>query len=531
MNADRLLIAAFIALITALTFYFPGHTWLQSDTQIYVPLLEHIDDPSALSRDFLVSHTHLAFTLWDEIAIGLHRLTRASFESVLLFQQAVLRALGVLGIYLLASAMPLARKMALLVAAVASLGTMIVGPAVLTIEYEPTPRAFALPLLLLAMGLSAHDRQLAAGIAASCALLYHPPTAAPFWILFFPYLFARGDYRPLLTLAGAAVILLVSSRMQAGATEAQAFLWRVSPWLEGVQRYRAAYNWIGTWGWRIIAQYVLLWALAMAAYRRVRPMRGGLFLIGLPLLGLLSIPFSWLTLDVLKWGLIPQLQPARAALFITLFAIVLCSAAGVRAAQSGRVIEAAAWFIVPYLAAVQPRMLDALALLRWLVVLLLAAGTVAAIALSRQRATRLAVLAFSVVPFFAIPLCAGVANYPRLHTPELGQLIDWARVHTPRDAMFVFPDAGQGLYPGVFRAQAERALYVDWKSGGQVNYYESMAQVWQRRWQQMRTYDPSTLPAFCAAGVNDVVLRREDQLAGFTPVFQNAAFVVYRCSM
>ena len=33
--------------------------------------------------------------------------------------------------------------------------------------------------------------------------------------------------------------------------------------------------------------------------------------------------------------------------------------------------------------------------------------------------------------------------------------------------MFLFPDVGHDLYPGIFRALSERALYVDWKSGGQ----------------------------------------------------------------
>ena len=40
----------------------------------------------------------------------------------------------------------------------------------LTFEYEPTPRAFAVPLLICAIGLAAHRRYLAAGVAAAVAL-------------------------------------------------------------------------------------------------------------------------------------------------------------------------------------------------------------------------------------------------------------------------------------------------------------------------------------------------------------------------
>ncbi|HZU27565.1 MAG TPA: DUF6798 domain-containing protein [Bryobacteraceae bacterium] len=532
-NADRVFIGAFLVLITALTFYFPGHTWLQADTQIYAALMEHIEDPAALSGDFLVERSHLEFTLYDEITIALHRLSHASFEAVLLFQQAVLRLAGVVGVYLIAAAFPLSRKMALFVAALASLGTLIAGPAVLTLEYEPTPRAFALPLSLLAIGLAAEERPMAASIAGSVALLYHAPTAAPFWILFFAFLFARRNYRALAPLAAAAAILMIASRLQQGAVEHQAFLWRIPAEVAAVQRFRAAYNWIETWGWRLLAQYVVLWAIAMFAYWRVRPKRGSLFLVGLPLLGLFSIPFSWLTLDVLKWGFIPQFQPARAALFITLFAIVLAAAAGVRAAQAGRYAESAAWFVVPYLPSLQPQILDMflppfgpLAGRRWLVAIILAVASVAAVRLSLRPAWHLAILGFAAVPFFAIPLWGRVVNYPPLHTPELQQLVAWASRNAPRNAIFVFPDAGRKLYPGVFRVEAERPLYVDWKSGGQANYYEWTAMEWSRRWRQINSDPPAAL---CRSGVDFIVLQRAHRLTGAAAVYDNGAYVVYSC--
>ena len=50
--------------------------------------------------------------------------------------------------------------------------------------------------------------------------------------------------------------------------------------------------------------------------------------------------------------------------------------------------------------------------------------------------------------------------------------------------MFLFPDAGHSLYPGLFRSEALRAVYVDWKSGGQVNYLKDFAGEWYTRWQR-----------------------------------------------
>src|SRR5207248_11683748 len=103
----------------------------------------------------LVQHPHVAFTLYDETALALRALSGAGFREVLAAQQIVTRALGIWGLLLMAEAIGLAFGPALLVAGICSLGALISGPAVLTFEYEPTPRAFAVPLLICAIGLAA----------------------------------------------------------------------------------------------------------------------------------------------------------------------------------------------------------------------------------------------------------------------------------------------------------------------------------------------------------------------------------------
>ena len=55
--------------------------------------------------------------------------------------------------------------------------------------------------------------------------------------------------------------------------------------------------------------------------------------------------------------------------------------------------------------------------------------------------------------------------------------------NTPKDAVFQFGDAERRLEPGVFRARAKRALYVDWKAGGQVNFLQPFAMLWAERWE------------------------------------------------
>src|SRR5215831_9662005 len=118
----RFATASFCLALALLTFFqFPGHTWLQQDTQIFTPILEHLEDPSLLRNDLVAQHPHVAFTLYDEAARGLSRATGIGFRTVLQAQQIATRALGIWGLFLMAEALGLALAPALAVAAIASL--------------------------------------------------------------------------------------------------------------------------------------------------------------------------------------------------------------------------------------------------------------------------------------------------------------------------------------------------------------------------------------------------------------------------
>ncbi len=110
-------VAAAVALLTLVSFFqFPGHTFLHQDTQVYIPMLEHIWDPGALTQDLIATRPHLSFTIYDEVTLGLRRLTGGDFQGALVVQQLVWRALGILGIFLIATSVGLARWPALAVA-------------------------------------------------------------------------------------------------------------------------------------------------------------------------------------------------------------------------------------------------------------------------------------------------------------------------------------------------------------------------------------------------------------------------------
>jgi uncharacterized membrane protein len=343
-------------------------------------------------------------------------------------------------------------------------------------------------------------------------------------------------------LLAGVIVLLVLSRMQAGPGEPQQFFGRLSPALERIQRLRASYNWISLWQPLWIHQYLFLWALSLAAFWRVRKyvtqdLR--FFALGLPLIGMLAMPASYLLLERIKWVIVPQIQPARAVLFVVVFAEILATVAAIKAAGERRYWESILWlvpvFAVPANARVLqilvPDLSDPLIRTRLLIVLALAAGTCfAAWAVVNQRRWALAPWAAAiVVPAFLLPGWGHVRNYNRLDSPELQQLSSWARSHTPKDTIFLFPDAGRNLTPGMFRATSLRSVYVDWKAGGQVNFLPGFAHEWWSRWQNsgldsFNSYEPGR---YRALGIDYIVLAPAHRVPTRMPAFENARFIVY----
>ena len=80
--------------------------------------------------------------------------------------------------------------------------------------------------------------------------------------------------------------------------------------------------------------------------------------IGLPLLGILSMPASYLLLERMKLAVVPQFQPMRAVLFITVMAALLAAIAACVAVRAGRFGEAVLWLLLAYLIPTNNRVLE-----------------------------------------------------------------------------------------------------------------------------------------------------------------------------
>jgi len=550
-TTERLALAGAVVVLTALSYWvFPGHTYLQQDNQIYAAILEHLYDPSVLAADPVATRHHVTFTVYDELALALRRLTGLEFQPLLVADQLLHRALGILGVCLMATALGLSRGLSLLVAASYTLGATVAGPAVLTVEYEPKPRSSALPMTLLAIGLIAHRRYVAGGFAASLAFLYHPPTVYAFWLVYF--VVELWPSRPeemkrriegILPLAGALLVLMIAARLQPGLADPDPFFGTIDAELEQLQKARAPYAWVSLWIGQRLGHYLILWGIAMAAFWRLRPIMPSalrFFALGLPLVGMLSLPVSYLLLEGWKWALAARAQPARALLFVTLLAVVLPMAAGLRAGANRRPGEAVAWCALAFLPALTsdvvswlgPGLIDPINLRR--AALALGLGALAALAARlahrKNLLSRLVWTAALAAPFFLIPSVGRIVNYREIGTPELEELIAWARANTPKEAVFAFPGAGRSLQPGLFRARALRAVYVDWKGGGQINMVSSFAKEWRKRWQEVMEvpFEEARFEGWAASGIDYVVVDPARRLADRPAEFENAAFVVYR---
>jgi hypothetical protein len=128
--------------------------------------------------------------------------------------------------------------------------------------------------------------------------------------------------------------------------------------------------------------------------------------------------------------------------------------------------------------------------------------------------------------FVLLPGIGKVNPAPQLHSPELDALSAWARHTTAVDAVFQFADVRRGLEPGVFRARALRAIYVDWKAGGQANFLPAFALDWWRRWQQVER--PQPLDTYRRLGIDFVIFSAGKIPPNLFPVYANDRWVVVK---
>jgi len=490
-----LLLCLGLAAVTWLEFqFFPGHSYLEGDTQIYLPMLERLDAPGFLSRDLVATHPNVTYTIYDELTLCLHA-AHLDFHAALVGQQLFCRAAAILGVFLLALSTGMGDLFAFALAAVLNLGATLSGPAVSFVDREPVPRAFAFALILLAAGLLAREKPLLSGLAAGVATVYDPAIAAPFWIVLL-LAFAcdarlRSLVRPALPILLVFALLLANlAQLQPGVVEGEGFFSKISDPFAALIEERTKAVWVSVWAGREMWHYAAIFVFGIWATARIWPALNRQvrwFLVGLPICGLLSVLFSYVLLDRLRWPIMARIEPSRALLYTVVFASLACGMAAAYASFAGKKVEASLWLLFVVGMPLNVRILD----------------------------------------FFHFERADAVnAGFDRA---GVGELATWAADQTWGSSMFLFPDAGRALYPGVFRAESRRALWVDWESGKLVPYSESFAAEWWQRWEALtqEKFSAHHLQEMLPLPVDYFVLQRQNQLRDVRPVFRNREFVVY----
>ncbi|MFN8812609.1 MAG: DUF6798 domain-containing protein [Acidobacteriota bacterium] len=521
----RLGLGTFFALLTALGLtLFPGHSYLLSDTQVYIPLFEHLRQPSLYPNELLLEGAHLAFTLYDEITLALP----FPFEFSLFLQQFLFRWLGYIGAFLLARSAGFATGPAALASALLWLGAFVYGPAVVTTEFEPVPRGFAVPLVVATLGLLASGRPRLASVCFALAFLYHAPAVWPILLI---ALLLR--HRPLLIAAAlSGALLFTAAQFQHGLVSPQPFFAFIDPAHRAIQQTRAPYNWISLWPLRHILHCLLTAALATLAFRRLEhtlPPSVQPFFRWLPLIGLATMPLSWLGLELVGWSLFPQIQPMRALLYCHLLTLWLCPLAAAQSLSRRAWLEASAWLIVPLSLSLRGEifLLPPSAIPPQLTLAALLLATTFLATRFSHRALPFA-LCLLLAPLYGEIFSARA--FKPAETPSLSALSSWAQSNTPTSSIFLFPDLGRRLEPGIFRARARRTVYVCWKQGGQVNYFPAYAKQWWQRWSQLLApnHPPHNFDDLRRRGIHFLVYTNSSPAASLPLVYSSPDYRVYQ---
>lgn len=517
---------------------FPGHTYLHSATQIYVPMLERIDSPGYLSRDLVATNPNLSYTIYDEVTLFLHREARLDFQRALEDQQFIFRLAGLIGVFLLARAAGLGDAYSLLIAALVNWGAALPGPAIYTVDTEPVPMAFACGAALLAAGLLATAKPLLGALAGAIALLYDPTIAAPFWtIVVLAFFFDRQSrkmLRPTLPILLVSVLLLANlAQLQPQMVADQALFARLSARTAELQQFRTPYAWFSPWRHELW-QYLALAVFGTWAAARIWPLlnrQTRWLMAGMGLAGIVSVFCNYVLADRARLAIAVALQPSRMLVFTVLFTSFACALAAVEAVKRRLYWEAFGWFALVAALPLNARMFDFLCIFE--------SGHAAPFALCLSiaalftwtaRSKRLLPLALlAAIPALAVAIRAGRLSPSDESRKSVTELAAWAEQNTWGGSLFLFPDAGRELYPGVFRARSRRALWVDWKSGMLVASFQPVALEWFDRWQGSMAggFSRERLESLLPLPIDYYVVKSAHRLPGMPTAFRNQEFYVY----
>jgi hypothetical protein len=450
------------------------------DGELYLPGIKKALDPALypFNAQFFMSHARM--TLFDELVAASVRISHLPLDYVvLLWHVACIFALlvGCWRVSRICFNSPLAPWGSVVL--VASLLTIpVAGTALYIMDQYLTPRDFSTAGLMLVLADAMERRFWRAGLLILAIAAIHPLMSAfGIGLLVFLYIEKRRLAAPV-----AAPLLLFPLSLRP-----------VSPIYREVLDTWQQYYLVVRWQWYewlgIFAPLALLWGIARYGQSRGR-LKIAALSRALVFFGLVSFAAA-LVVSIPRLAGLAELQPMRSLhlIFILLFVLL-----GGILAES--VLKSHAW--------------------RWVALL-------APICLGMFLAQR---QLFPATGHLELPRRSAANSWV--------QAFDWARNHTPRDAVFAMdPDymelAGEDEHG--FRAVAERSSLATIHDKGSVGMFPALAQDWseqdraQQGWREFRAPDFERLHH--DYNVTWVVLQRPG-VAGLACPFQNDAVMVCR---
>lgn len=545
-----MVVPGLLAILLAGLFVYPGTHFLTSDTQIWTVMMENRLHPELLAKDLLAQYPHVGLSFYDEIINTIRQWTGLPVEAVMTAHLVLFRVVMLTAAYLLAFALTQSRMASLWTAAALQVVYFIPGPTVCVFEVEPVPRAYSLSLGLLAVALFSLGKRWAGAWALAGAMLFQAVMVYPVILCLAAWkLFAR-DVEPVhqrlrywLPMVGAAgLVVLLSMAAQGGSGGMFAV---VPEWLREVQRMRASYNWVSLWPGYLVAVHVGFCILAAWVAWTSRASLTPLLrwvLLGVPVVAVLSIPGAWVAMEKMHLMAAAQTQPARALATLYAVGLIALFAAAAKAAAQRNWLGCAGWLVGGYSIVFLDRTIQLARQVAmggvanwwwWLWVPVLAGLAMAALRARKAAplvsATALCLLMAAPFGVYRLHFRADVASQDA-RTPEVLALAEWAEQSTETDAVFLFPGFERSPQPGVFRAAARRAVYVDWKAGGQVNFDIEFAELWWERWNAVGKgpFRANRIPEWAKRGVQYVAVAPGVDLGGRAPLYANPSFAVYR---
>ena len=333
------------------------------------------------------------------------------------------------------------------------------------------------PLTLAALALLYADQPLAAFALTGVAVNFHALEAGQlalvmvFWAIFTLRLRqVTGLLLVFIVLAAPTLVPMLLTRQTFDAG-----------WLQLMHLRSGHHSFPFTW-WRPgqpdIPQFLLILALAGVALTLVpgpHLRKTGLLTAGVGLLFVVGILFT----EVWPNAFIIRAQLFRSSRLLLVLALAYLAAGCARARGSerlGAVLSVACLAVPP-----------------WLGLLPLALVVTTVLALVNRRLLWQQALLVGVALLVALVAWRTIDFVPiswawNFHRPEPGTepawraAQDWARIHTPDDAVFLTPAQQNG-----FRVHSQRAIVGEWRDGTQLYFSTAFAQPW---WERMQALQP-----------------------------------------